>query len=171
MTIQLKTINSGYENSFFPKTKVEFLRKQVTNPAGENIEGVFANFSPYSLFKVILPKIYWDKSDKEQFNYCLIQLRNQFRSNQKSYESKLVADHHLLIDNGINTLHGEVLNSKAILDKQVNDILNTSSAQQGRFYGYTWHHTESLGEMQLIPDFIHKKVRHTGGKHIWGADR
>lgn len=171
MIIHLKTINAGLESKYFPNTKVKFNKKKVKNPTGEIIEGVFADFSPYSLFQVVLPKSYWDSSDKDQFNYCLDQLRNQFQSKQRAYETKLVADHHLLIDNGINTLHGEVLDSNAILDKQVKDILKTSSAQQGRFYGYTWHHTENLGEMQLIPDFIHKKVRHTGGKHIWGADR
>lgn len=171
MPTEIKTINSSYENTFFPKTKVKFHRKQVTNPAGEIIEGVFSDFSSYSLLEVILPKSYWDSSDKDQFNYCLDQLRIHFQSNKMAFEKKLISDHHLLIDNGINTLHGVVLDSKAILDKQVNDILKTSSAQQGRFYGYTWHHTENLGEMQLIPDFIHKKVRHTGGKHIWEADR
>jgi len=171
MAIYLKTINSGHESKYFPDTKVKFNKRKVKNPIGETLEGVFADFTPYSMFEVILPKEYWNKSDKEQFNYCLDQLRNQFGSNQNLFKKKLLDDHHLLIDNGINTLHGVVLNSKAILDKQVNDILKTSSAQQGRFYGYTWHHTENLGEMELIPDFIHKKVRHTGGKHIWGADR
>ncbi len=171
MRIQIKTINSSYENTYFPNTKVKFRRKIVKNPTGEKVEGVFADFSPYSLFQLILPKEYWDKSDKDQFNYCLDKLRNRFQNKQKTFEMKLVADHHLLIDNGINTFHGVVLDSKAILNKQVNDILNSNSAQQGRFYGYTWHHTENLGEMQLIPDFIHGKVRHTGGKHIWGSDR
>lgn len=171
MPTEIKTINSKYVNTFFPKTKVKFHWKRVSNPTGEVIEGVFADFSYYSLFEVILPKLYYDCSDKEQFNYCLDQLRKKFESNKIAFEAKLVADHHLLIDNGINTLHGVILDSKSILKKQVNDILKTSSAQQGRFYGYTWHHTENLGEMQLIPDFIHKKVRHTGGKHIWGADR
>jgi hypothetical protein len=169
--IYLTTINASYESNYFPDTKVEFVRRVVKNPMGETIEGVFANFSPYSLLEVVLPKEYWDRTDKDQFIYCLDQLRIKFQQNQNIFEIKLLEDHHLLIDNGINTLHGVVLDSKAILEKQINDILHTSSAQKGRFYGYTWHHTENLGEMQLIPDFIHKKVRHTGGKHIWGADR
>ncbi len=171
MTILLKTINSSYENSFFPKTKVKFLRKQVTNPAGENIEGVFADFSPYSLFKVIIPKTYWDKSDKDQFVFCLKELAKYFLSNRIAFEKKLISEHYLLIDNDLNVFKGVVMDSKAMLNKQVNDILNTTSGQQGRFFGYTWHHTENPGEMQLISDFIHGKVRHTGGKHIWGADR
>jgi hypothetical protein len=111
------------------------------NPIGGILDGVFTDFTPYSMFEVILPKNYWDKKDKDQFNFCLDEFRIQFLKKQKAYEIKLVADHHLLIKNGINTLHAVKLDSKAILEKQVNDILKTSSAQQGRFYGYTWHHT------------------------------
>ena len=171
MEITIKTINNSYENKYFPNTKVKFQKRKVTNPIGKTIEGVFADFSPYSIFNVTLPQEYWNKSDKDQFNYCLDQFRNIFKSKQNTFEKKLIADHYLLIDNGINTLHDVVLDSKALLDKQVNDILNTSSVQQGRFFGYICDHTENLGEMQLIPDFIHKRVRHTGGKNIWGADR
>jgi hypothetical protein len=171
MPIQIRKINSSYENTYFPNTKVKFRRKIVKNPTGEIVEGVFADFSPYSLFQLILPKEYWSKTDEEQFKFCLRQLKVHFQSNKLTFEKKLVADHYLLIDNDINTLNGEILDSKAILKKQVNDILKTSSKQKGRFYGYTWHHTENLGEMQLIPDFIHKLVSHIGGKNIWGADR
>jgi hypothetical protein len=171
MITHLKTINSKYENNYFPNTKVMFSKRQIKNPSGENIEGVFADFSPYSLFKVILPKSYWNKSDKDQFVFCLKEFTKNFQSNQIAFEKKLVNEHHLLIDNDLNVFKGVVMDSKVMLNKQVNDILNTTSGQQGRFFGYTWHHTENLGEMQLIPDFIHAKVRHTGGKHIWGADR
>lgn len=171
MTIHLKTINAAREDKYFPDTKVKFNKREVKNSVDEILEGVFADFSPYSMFEVILPQEYWNKSDKDQFSYCLDQFRNEFQDKQKIFEKKLLNDHHLLIDNGINTLHGIILDSNAILEKQINDILNTSSSQQGRFYGYTWHHTENLGEMQLIPDYIHSKVRHTGGKHIWGTDR
>lgn len=169
--IQLNTRNSKYENEYYPGTKVKFRRRRVQNPNGETLEGVFADFSAYSIFEVILPQAYWDRSDKEQFNYCLDQLRNHFRSNQRGFERKLLSEHHLLIDNDLNTLHGKVLDSSEILEKQVNDIINTKSVQKGRFYGYTWHHTENLGEMQLVPDFIHKLVSHDGGKKVWGADR
>lgn len=35
--------------------------------------------------------------------------------------------------------------------------------------GYTWHHSENLGELQLVDTQIHEQTRHTGGKKIWGG--
>lgn len=35
--------------------------------------------------------------------------------------------------------------------------------------GYTWHHNERIGEMQLVKTDIHNKTAHTGGKAIWGG--
>lgn len=35
--------------------------------------------------------------------------------------------------------------------------------------GYTWHHKEDLGVMQLVQTEIHQKTAHTGGRSIWGG--
>jgi hypothetical protein len=35
--------------------------------------------------------------------------------------------------------------------------------------GYTWHHNEEKGKMELVPTNIHSKTGHTGGKSIWGG--
>ncbi|MDR3333441.1 MAG: HNH endonuclease [Treponema sp.] len=35
--------------------------------------------------------------------------------------------------------------------------------------GYTWHHNEETGKMQLVDSVIHAKTGHTGGKSIWGG--
>lgn len=35
--------------------------------------------------------------------------------------------------------------------------------------GYTWHHNERIGEMQLVKTDVHNKTAHTGGKAIWGG--
>lgn len=35
--------------------------------------------------------------------------------------------------------------------------------------GYTWHHNERIGEMQLVRTDVHNKTAHTGGKAIWGG--
>ena len=35
--------------------------------------------------------------------------------------------------------------------------------------GYTWHHNEEIGKMQLVSDIIHEHTRHTGGRFIWGG--
>jgi hypothetical protein len=35
--------------------------------------------------------------------------------------------------------------------------------------GYTWHHNEEIGKMQLVDSETHEKTGHTGGKVIWGG--
>ena len=37
--------------------------------------------------------------------------------------------------------------------------------------GYTWHHHQESGRMQLVDSSIHLKTGHTGGKEIWGGGR
>ena len=35
--------------------------------------------------------------------------------------------------------------------------------------GYTWHHSEEKGRMELVDTEIHSKTGHTGGRNIWGG--
>ncbi|MCR4782556.1 MAG: HNH endonuclease [Lachnospiraceae bacterium] len=35
--------------------------------------------------------------------------------------------------------------------------------------GYTWHHNEQLGKMELVKTDIHDMAKHTGGRAIWGG--
>lgn len=35
--------------------------------------------------------------------------------------------------------------------------------------GYTWHHSEEKGKMELVDSETHTKTGHTGGKKIWGG--
>jgi hypothetical protein len=37
--------------------------------------------------------------------------------------------------------------------------------------GYTWHHNEETGKMQLVDTEIHSKTGHTGGRAIWGGGK
>lgn len=36
--------------------------------------------------------------------------------------------------------------------------------------GYTWHHHELVGRMELVKTIPHKLTGHTGGKAIWGTN-
>jgi hypothetical protein len=36
--------------------------------------------------------------------------------------------------------------------------------------GYTWHHNQDPGKMELVPTDLHDEVKHTGGYSIWGAN-
>ncbi len=40
-------------------------------------------------------------------------------------------------------------------------------AGKDRLTDFTWHHHQELGRMELIPDWIHEKARHTGGDTLW----
>ena len=48
--------------------------------------------------------------------------------------------------------------------KQLEQIMNGD-----RPSGFTWHHNETEGLMQLVPSDIHSKTPHTGGRSIWGG--
>ena len=41
----------------------------------------------------------------------------------------------------------------------------------GQIPGYTWHHHQETGRMQLLPRDIHDKVKHAGGMNNWGGDK
>jgi filamentous hemagglutinin len=37
--------------------------------------------------------------------------------------------------------------------------------------GFTWHHHEDVGRMQLVPEDIHEFVKHVGGFEMWGGEK
>lgn len=51
-------------------------------------------------------------------------------------------------------------------DEQLEQIENGETPD-----GYTWHHSEEPGKMQLVSTEEHQNNRHTGGKAIWGGGR
>ncbi|WP_417696190.1 HNH endonuclease [Pseudomonas sp.] len=36
--------------------------------------------------------------------------------------------------------------------------------------GYTWHHHQDSGRMQLVPELIHKKTGHILVAKLWGVE-
>lgn len=68
-------------------------------------------------------------------------------------------------------------------NKQLKENLETNSDLKDKFTteqleqiengdtpdGYTWHHNEKSGKLQLVDSDIHGKTGHTGGKSIWGG--
>ncbi|TNY99588.1 HNH endonuclease [Vibrio parahaemolyticus] len=56
--------------------------------------------------------------------------------------------------------------AKQFSDEQLEQIENGETPD-----GYTWHHSEEYGEMQLISTEDHQNNRHTGGKAIWGGGK
>lgn len=56
--------------------------------------------------------------------------------------------------------------AKQFSDEQLEQIENGETPD-----GFTWHHSEEYGEMQLISTEDHQNNRHTGGKAIWGGGK
>lgn len=56
--------------------------------------------------------------------------------------------------------------AKKFTPEQLKDIENGETPE-----GYTWHHNEETGKMQLVDSYIHSKTGHTGGKPIWGGGK
>lgn len=56
--------------------------------------------------------------------------------------------------------------SKKFSPEQMEQIKNGDTPD-----GYTWHHHEELGKMQLVDAEIHAHTGHTGGRSIWGGGR
>ena len=56
------------------------------------------------------------------------------------------------------------LNIEQFTDRQLEQIRNGDKPE-----GYTWHHHEEPGRMQLVDSEIHAKTPHTGGRSLWGG--
>ena len=56
------------------------------------------------------------------------------------------------------------LDKEQFTDRQLEQIRNGDKPE-----GYTWHHHEDQGRMQLVDSEIHAKTPHTGGRSIWGG--
>ena len=56
------------------------------------------------------------------------------------------------------------LDIEQFTDRQLEQIRNGDKPE-----GYTWHHHEDQGRMQLVDSEIHAKTPHTGGRSIWGG--
>lgn len=35
--------------------------------------------------------------------------------------------------------------------------------------GYTWHHSEEPGKLELVDEKLHSETGHTGGRELWGG--
>ncbi|PFX11140.1 hypothetical protein AWC38_SpisGene25349 [Stylophora pistillata] len=55
------------------------------------------------------------------------------------------------------------VNRNKFTEKQLKDIF----AGKIKIDGYTWHHHQDLGRMQLIEEKIHQKTAHVGGMDAW----
>ena len=90
-----------------------------------------------AIFECEIPAEMWEAGDREIFKNCTEQLRDYLES------------------------HPEM--KKQFSEQQLEQIMN------GEPYikGYTWHHSEIPGKMQLVETKTHVMSGHTGGNAIW----
>lgn len=58
------------------------------------------------------------------------------------------------------------LNTDKFTERQLEQINNGDKPE-----GFTWHHNEVKGRMELVEIEIHQATAHTGGKSIWGGGK
>ena len=65
------------------------------------------------------------------------------------------------------------LSEQILADPQLADQFTNEQIQQimtGETPdGYTWHHSQHPGELQLVNEDIHAQTGHTGGRELWGG--
>ncbi|WP_185753626.1 HNH endonuclease [Selenomonas sp. AB3002] len=71
--------------------------------------------------------------------------------------------------NACNKALQEAVKSNHVLRSKFNAKQLEQIANGDRPSGYTWHHNEESGLLQLVPTEIHSKTPHTGGRSIWGG--
>lgn len=47
------------------------------------------------------------------------------------------------------------------------DVLTVAQGEMPE--GFTWHHSEDSGVLQLVNEEAHAQTAHTGGRAIWGG--
>ena len=92
-----------------------------------------------SSFDAKLPDDLLEGTDKQHFDECNKQLKNWCEENPEKAKKKFS-------------------------DEQLEQIEAGKNPK-----GYTWHHHEDTGKMQLVDSSIHAKSAHTGGRAIWGG--
>lgn len=91
-----------------------------------------------SFADIELPKELYKADFNKQQKECLEQLQSKLKNPFSNLRNKFTED-------------------------QIEDIMNGVLPD-----GFTWHHNEQEGLMQLVDTLIHSKTHHTGGMSIWG---
>ncbi|MGG1400178.1 HNH endonuclease [Bacillus salipaludis] len=63
----------------------------------------------------------------------------------------------------------EAINQNPELGNEFTDSQRTQIFTNETPEGYTWHHSEEPGKLELVDEEIHAETGHTGGREIWGG--
>jgi ribosomal protein L17 len=64
----------------------------------------------------------------------------------------------------------QFLNENQILERQIADITQPKLNNKSKVFGFTWHHNERDGVMELVDEVVHTSNRHHGGFSKWGKN-
>lgn len=80
---------------------------------------------------------------------------------------KLTASDSIQFSECLSQLKTELKNNPALKEKFTPRQLQ--QIEQGKMpSGFTWHHNEEVGKMELVDTNKHTLAKHTGGRAIWG---
>ena len=137
---KIDTINSGLEGSRHPATDVPFTSDTMELPDGRVIEGVFPEFKPEA-------EVHLNPNENGDYKGT--------RENHEADANK--------------NLKEQIANNPELRDKftseQLKQVENGDTPD-----GYTWHHHQEPGKMQLVDQKTHNATAHTGGYSLWGKD-
>ena len=68
-----------------------------------------------------------------------------------------------------NLLLNEAISKDPALKSKFTEAQLEQIASEKNPAGYTWHHNEEVGKMQLVDSDLHDLSRHTGGRYMWGG--
>ena len=137
---KVKCINEKYKDMENPDTGIRYVERTIT-VKGVEITVVVPEFP--DIFDIDIPPEIWENGDTAIFKYCTERLKEYLDANP---EAKA------------NFTSGQL----DIIEK-----ICSGEIQNPRIPGFTWHHSEIPGKMQLVDFKTHFDTRHTGGDFLW----
>jgi hypothetical protein len=169
----LKVQSSNVEKKLLGTVKndIPYIKKNI-HFEGLNLSAIVPDFSKYKVYRApSLESVFFKSPDKVQFEICRANLRKEYLQNPEKIEELLMIQNKRFAANGGIISEGRnITNPLEMLEKQKNDILQKNSGkQQGRIFGFVWHHNEDVGIIDLVAYDKHNTVNHIGGRNIWGG--
>lgn len=105
----------------------------------------FPIFTDYAIFTAKIPENMYRARDAIQFIEAAKQLKKAIESGSSEVKGTFTSEERKLIDQA------------------------AAGIKDGRIKGYTWHHHQVEGKIELLPTQLHEHNKHTGGNAIWGG--
>lgn len=161
-TVELLKPQSEISNTTkaFEKSKIEIKAPKHISTINENLEGKFHEKTDVKYAKKIV-------------SYNGERLEGVFPKFEAHFETRLPQDLWKASDaeqfKFCTKQLEKQMESNPDLAKRFGPWRERIENGEPRIPGFTWHHTEVPGKMQLVDAGIHAETRHTGGRSIWGG--